>query len=199
MNTKLLALNKLLGEAAALDAGDVATAQKNYDAWVKLCASQKKAVADEEVKKVAAIVKCEAEKYDEYSEALSAAVQARKDKIAKIVKLLDERKKPAKGAAGWRCEKALSNGTFRPKRNEKTCGTDLCCGAAKIVTAGSNVVMTVETCQSKTAKTYEYTKPRTPLAVDWTKVPNVPFACISGAQKLATAASALAAAVYMMA
>lgn len=197
MNTKLLALNKLLGEAAALDAGDVLGAQQNYDAWVNLCAKQKKEVADKEVLKVAAIVTCEAEKYNEYAQALSQAEQARKEKIDKIVKLLDDRAKPAKGAAGWRCEKALSNGTFRPKRNEKTCGTDLCCGAAKVTTG--NLVMTIETCQSKTAKTYEYTKPRTPLAVSWTKVPNVPFACISGAQKLVTAASALAAAVYMMA
>jgi hypothetical protein len=124
-------------------------------------------------------------------------VSARKEKIAKIVKLLDDRVAPKKGAAGWRCEKALSNGTFRPARNEKTCADGLCCGAAKLKTG--NLVMTIETCQTKTATKYEYTKPRSPLAVAWTKVPDVPFACISGAQKLVSAASALAAAVYMMA
>jgi len=124
-------------------------------------------------------------------------VSARKEKIAKIVKLLDDRASPKKGAAGWRCEKALSNGTFRKARNEKTCAEGLCCGAAKI-TEG-NLVMTIETCQTKASTKYEYTKPRTPLATTWTKVADVPFSCISGAQKLVSAASALAAAVYMMA
>merc|ERR1711970_213598 len=99
------------------------------------------------------------------------------------------------GAAGWRCEKALSNGTFRPARNEKTCAEGLCCGAAKF--KDGNVFMTVETCQAKATTTYDYVRPRTPLATDWTKVPKIPFTCISGAQKLVSAASALAAAVYM--
>lgn len=62
-----------------------------------------------------------------------------------------------------------------------------------------NLVMTIETCQTKTDTKYEYTKPRTPLSTTWTKVPDIPFTCISGAQKLVSAASALAAAVYMMA
>jgi len=36
MSAKLAALEKLLGEAKALDAGSVATAQGNYDKWVAL-------------------------------------------------------------------------------------------------------------------------------------------------------------------
>merc|ERR1712072_758937 len=39
---------------------------------------------------------------------------------------------PAPGTAGARCEKALSNGTYRPARGEKTCAEGLCCGAARV-------------------------------------------------------------------
>jgi len=59
--------------------------------------------------------------------------------------------------------------------------------------------MTIETCQTKTDKTYSYIAPRMPLDTKWATPKSVPFACISGAQKLVTAASALAAAAYMMA
>lgn len=79
------------------------------------------------------IVLCEASQYNVYMKTMSDAVSARKEAIKNIVALLDARAKPAKGAAGWRCEKSLSNGTFRPARGEKTCGDGLCCGAAKIV------------------------------------------------------------------
>merc|ERR1712036_119501 len=126
--------------------------------------------------KLAKIVDCEALKYNEYMKALADATSARKEKIAKIVKLLDDRGKPAKGAAGWRCEKALSNGTFRPARNEKTCAEGLCCGAAKYKDGA--LMMTIETCRAKATTTYEYVKARTPLATDWTKVPNVPISCL---------------------
>lgn len=64
---------------------------------------------------------------------MNEAAAKRKEDIKAIVALLDARKKKVKGAAGWRCEKAISNGTFRPARGEKTCATGLCCGAAKIV------------------------------------------------------------------
>lgn len=82
---------------------------------------------------MAKIVECEAEQYNEYVKTLNEAVAKRKQDIKDIVALLDARAVPAKGAAGWRCEKAISNGTFRPARNEKTCATGLCCGAAKVV------------------------------------------------------------------
>jgi len=197
MSAKLKDLEKLLTEAKALDAGAVLKAQGDYDNWLKLQVKEQGEVALKEAAKLKKIVECEALKYNEYAKALADAVSARKEKIGKIVKLLDDRAKPAKGAAGWRCEKALSNGTFRPARNEKTCAEGLCCGAAKYQDGA--LMMTIETCQAKATTTYEYVKARTPLATDWKKVPNVPFTCISGAQKLVSAASALAAAVYMMA
>lgn len=59
--------------------------------------------------------------------------------------------------------------------------------------------MTIETCQTKTDKKYAYIAPRMPMDVKWAAAAAVPFDCISGAQKLVTAASALAAAAYMMA
>lgn len=59
--------------------------------------------------------------------------------------------------------------------------------------------MTIETCQTKTDTTFAYKAPRMPMAIKFTDATNVPFKCISGAQKLVTAASALAAAAYMMA
>lgn len=60
MSAKLAALEKLLGEAAALDAGDVKTAQDNYDKWLALQEKEAKEVAAKEVIKVAKIVECEA-------------------------------------------------------------------------------------------------------------------------------------------
>jgi hypothetical protein len=106
---------------------------------------------------------------------------------------------PARGTAGARCEKALSNGTFRPRRDETTCGEGLCCGAAVIdIGAGTNMI--IETCQAEAATTFAYTPPRAPMAtVAPTAQDPVTFTCIQGAQKLAAAASALAAAVYMLA
>jgi len=91
----------------------------------------------------------------------------------------------------------LSNGTWRPKRDETTCNTGLCCGAAKV--ALGKAVMTIETCQSKTATTYMYVGPRAPMATTMPAGKSVPFMCIQGAQKLAAVASALAATFYMMA
>lgn len=66
---------------------------------------------------------------------------------------------PEPGTAGARCEKALSNGTFRPQRGEMTCGGEesgLCCGASRVwMAAGTNadgvavedaMWRTIETC-----------------------------------------------------
>jgi hypothetical protein len=60
MSTKLIALEKLLGEAKALDDGAVKTAQGDYDKWLALQVTQAKDVAAKEVIKVAKIVECEA-------------------------------------------------------------------------------------------------------------------------------------------
>lgn len=82
---------------------------------------------------------------------------------------------PAPGTIGARCEKALSNGTFRPKRtNEGTCGgEENCCGAARVwMSAGSDgsapvadaMWRTIETCQPQTTTEYSYTPARAPMA-----------------------------------
>lgn len=60
MSTKLIALEKLLGEAKALDDGAVLKAQGDYDKWLALQVTQAKDVAAKEVIKVAKIVECEA-------------------------------------------------------------------------------------------------------------------------------------------
>lgn len=62
--------------------------------------------------------------------------------------------------------------------------------------------MTIETCQPLESQTYTYSPPRAPLATAWPSgddLQTVPFTCIEGAKKLAAAASAAAAALYMLA
>jgi len=148
-------------------------------------------------KHLAAVVACKETAYDKYSATLATAEATRKTNITAIEKLIDDRVVPAKGAAGARCEKAISNGTWRPKRDDKTCATGLCCGAAKIPVGKATMI--IETCQTKTATTYGYVAPRAPMATTIPTAVDYPFMCIQGAQKLAAAASAVAAALYMMA
>lgn len=109
----------------------------------------------------------------------------------------DEADAPAAGAANSRCEKALSNGTFRPSRDETTCNEGLCCGAARI--PQGNVMMTIETCQADGTTEWSYVAPRAPMATEAPAAETVDWVCIDGAKKLAAAASALATAVYMLA
>lgn len=147
---------------------------------------------------LAKIVKCKETKFDAYASTLAGAIETRSVNIGKIETLVDKAiaDKPAAGAAGARCEKAMSNGTFRPKRDEATCATGLCCGAAKIPVG--EAFMTIETCGS-TGGTYSYVAPRAPMATTDPAGKDYAFTCIEGAQKLGAAASALAAAVYMLA
>lgn len=107
-----------------------------------------------------AVADCQVLAYDKYRETLEAEMVQRAADLKKIKELLEagEAAKPAPGKAGARCEKALSNGTWRPKRGEQTCDEGLCCGAARIwmdAGAGPNAVdaawRTVETCQSEEA------------------------------------------------
>jgi len=123
-----------------------------------------------------------------------------------IKALVESQETPAPGSAGARCEKALSNGTGRPKRGDMTCGGEesgLCCGAARVwMDSGEEANAgwrTIETCQSIEAATYDYQPPRAPMATTMPATVSVPFTCIEGAKKLAAAASAVAAAVYMLA
>lgn len=147
---------------------------------------------------LAAIVACKEARFDQYAAALAGEEQARQDKLDAIEEWIDENPPKAAGTVGARCEKAVSNGTFRPKRNEETCtGETVCCGASKI--AVGNLIMTVETCQNDTTTSFSYVAPRGPMETEPPTGKTVPFQCIDGAQKLAAAASALAAAVYMLA
>jgi len=150
-----------------------------------------------------AVVVCKEKAYDAYSAALVAASAKRAADLKLIEAELDKAEAaiPATGTAGARCEKALSNGTFRPKRDEtNSCGTGLCCGAARIpVSKTGKAMMTIETCQLIAATKYQYQPPRAAMAVKFPATEPVDWACIDGAQKLAAAVSALATAVYMLA
>lgn len=150
---------------------------------------------------------CQLAAYDAYRKELKTAMEAREKKLGEIKALLESQKTPALGSAGARCEKALSNGTYRPRMaqgRETVCDEGLCCGAARVwmaIGAGETDAAwkTVETCQALEAENYAYQPPRPPMATTMPATESVPFACIEGAQKLAAAASALAAAVYMLA
>lgn len=151
---------------------------------------------------------CKIAQYDLYHASLQKREKARADDLAKIKKLLADNAAaaPARGAAGARCEKALSNGTFRPARSATTCtapeGKIACCGASRIPIPGAEAGagwMTVETCGNTEQKKYAYTPPRKPMETENPKAVEYDFTCIQGARKLAAAASALAAAVYMLA
>lgn len=148
-------------------------------------------------------VACKVENYDLYLRTLQLAEQQREDDLDDILALVTEAEEDAvaAGAAGSRCEKALSNGTFRPRRGESTCNEGLCCGAARIPVADTdkNVMMTIETCQAEGTDSYEYVPPRAPMATEPPAAETVAFVCIEGAKKLAAATSALATAVYMLA
>jgi len=137
----------------------------------------------------------------------------RLDKLNQIKQYLEDQTIPAPGTVGARCEKALSNGTFRPQRGEMTCvGTEeapLCCGSSRVwmsagvtdagVAVENAMWRTIETCQLASAETYDYVRPRAPMETTKPEAVSVPFTCIEGAKKLAAAASAVAAAVYMLA
>jgi len=91
----------------------------------------------------------------------------------------------------------LSNGTFRPSRDETSCNEGLCCGAARI--PQGEVMMIIETCQTVETTEFNWAPPRAPMATAAPASDPYPFTCISGAKTLAAAASALATAVYMLA
>jgi len=156
----------------------------------------------------AAVTACQVAQFDKYRESLEDAMVKRNADLAKIKALIKAAAdaKPAAGTAGARCEKALSNGTWRPKRGEETCAEGLCCGASRVwmdAGAGTGSVnaawRTVETCQSEEAQNYMYQPMRGPMAIEMPAKVEVSFTCIQGAKTLAAAASAVAAAVYMLA
>lgn len=148
---------------------------------------------------LAALVACKVADFDKYTAARATAIATRDRDIATIEGLVDNAKAklPLAGAAGARCEKAISNGTMRPKRDEKICAETLCCGAAKIPVGSA--MMIVETCQLDTATVYSYAPPRAPMATTMPAGTDYTFTCIQGAKNLAAGAAALASALYMLA
>jgi len=158
-----------------------------------------------------AVIDCQVKAYDKYRTELGERMEQRAKDLAQIMSDLEEaeKNKPKRGEKGWRCEKALSLGTRRPKRitevdaENGVCGAGLCCGAARVWMAAGDVEnaawRTIETCQDATATTYDYIPPRAPLSTQTQPKQTVDFMCIDGAKKLAAAASAVAAAVYMLA
>lgn len=95
-------------------------------------ADEEAAVAAAEEALAEAIRTCQVEAYDTYRETLEEELVARAQKLADIQALLEAHSEPAAGTEGARCEKALSNGTWRPARGEQTCEEGLCCGAARV-------------------------------------------------------------------
>lgn len=156
-----------------------------------------------------AVHECQLAAYDAYREELETQMVQRANDLKTIKELLEAEEVPGKGKAGSRCEKAPSNGTWRPARGETTCDEGLCCGAARVwMDAGANADgeavanagwRTIETCQLATATAYDYQPPRAPMQTAMPDTVSVDFMCIEGAHKLAAAASAVAAAVYMLA
>jgi hypothetical protein len=151
----------------------------------------------------AAVLACQIRAYDAYRTALEAEMEQRATDLKTIKALLEAEVTPAPGTAGARCEKALSNGTYRPARGELACDEGLCCGAARVwMESGATADAawrTIETCQTATDTTYDFQPARAPMATAMPTKVSVSFTCIEGAKKLAAAASAVAAAVYMLA
>ena len=81
------------------------------------------------------VLDCQVGQYDKYRETLEAAITQRKDDLKAIKNLLDAQEVKAVGTAGARCEKAMSNGTMRPRKalgRETVCDEGLCCGASRV-------------------------------------------------------------------
>lgn len=166
-DSTLALLNGLRGTFAT-KVGDLSNAKQTIsglEATIATELASQAALAGTLARKIQA---CEVAKFLKYTGELATAVQQRADDLKDIKTMLDAIVVPARGAAGARCEKAFSNGTFRPARtnasgpDDKTfaetggCGENLCCGAA-VVAAGGEAVMTIETCQlAEGTTTFDY-------------------------------------------
>jgi hypothetical protein len=182
-------------------------------------ATAKGELEDAEKALAGAVLACRVAAYDAYRTTLEGLMAQRLADLKEIKALMEKNLEdtPEPGTVGARCEKALSNGTFRPARGETTCkGTEeapLCCGASRVwmaagvssdqaggvVAQADAMWKTIETCQAADATEYAYQPPRAPMATEMPATVTVGFTCIEGAKKLAAAASAVAAAVYMLA
>jgi len=162
LTTPLAAL-KTLRETADTKTKALETAIANQTAQANLIKNSAATLATDKAALLAAVVACKEAEFDKYKKTLATAEATRAANLKTIEGLVAKAKAdaPARGKAGARCEKALSNGTMRPKRGEGTCDTGLCCGAAKIPLG--KAMMTIETCQTKETKKYSYAPPRAPM------------------------------------
>lgn len=141
---------------------------------------------------------CKATKYDAFVVAVGEAKAARDQTITAIENLIDNRKQYAHGATNGRCEKPQSNGDHI-RRGKCAAETD-CCGAATGRPHGTKgPLVTIEVCQEKTQKTWNYIAPRAAMSKEDPAAEPWDFKCIGGASKLYGAAAALLASAYMMA
>jgi hypothetical protein len=193
-----------LRATAATALSDLAAARLEYAAAEALADEKEDDAEALRQASMAATVACRSAAFDDYSRTLAAAEATRAQALDAVEDFLAEQlaAKPAAKAQGARCEKALSNGTFRPARTD-ACDENLCCGAARVPQEGSlsETWLTIETCgpADGTQTTWSWTPPRAPLADAAPAGVSVAWTCIEGAQKLAAAASAAAAALYMLA
>lgn len=205
-NADLVALRQTVTDATATWSG----LNDTYEGLVSDVDDAELALDEAQSALDAAVLACQVLQFDEYREALEQRLLERRELLGELKTALEAEAAaaPAPGEAGSRCEKALSNGTWRPgdRRGEAgECAEGLCCGAARvwmdIGDAGQEEAAwrTIETCQSEEATTYDYQPPRESLAVALPAVQQVPFACIEGAKKLAAAAAAAADALYSLA
>lgn len=165
-------------------------------------------MAEAKANVVADDLKCKSENFDAYTAGLLSRRQTREELLDDIQAFIESDTPPAAGTLGARCEKALSNGTFRPARASGaadpeaslTCiGETACCGASRVPLDGIGGFLTVETCGTTEQEKYTYRYPREPLAKTRDSTIEVTFTCIEGAQRLAAAAAAAATALYMLA
>merc|ERR1712224_812272 len=85
---------------------------------------------------------------------------------------------PSAGGTGSRCEKGLTNGSYRERSSNACTNKSDCCGSATGWVDGS--LMTIETCQPRYTTKYKYTPPAH-LGDAYIKEPQMwDFRCILG-------------------
>lgn len=152
---------------------------------------------------LAAQVTCKEQRFDQYDLALTAAAAAREEQLrlieVEVQAGLDGR--PQRGQEGARCEKAMSNGTFRPARGQAagTCAEGLCCGAQRIQVEGGQALMTVETCRPEAATEAPWRAPRGPMDLQAPAAVTYPWTCIQGARPLLAGGAAALASLWLLA
>jgi len=144
MVTPLETLSQL--RATAVERTEELVAALGNESAQELAIAEEQGLVDEASEAhLVSIMECKEARYDQYAETLAGEEGKRASDLSDIEDLIDDNPAPAAGTIGARCEKAVSNGTFRPKRDLETCtGETVCCGASKI--AVGNLIMTIETC-----------------------------------------------------